>query len=165
MDDALGVGDEEAVGRRDLGRGVEEVFEGGAGESEVGGIRDLADVDEGGDEVDGVGEGVDFTVLGESGGGPVDEHGDAVAAIVGGAFFSFHAGVEDLFAGCGSVIGGEDEEGVVCDSEVCEEFAGGADVIIDIGDHAVEGGDFFVLIFVEAGVFFGAMEGAVGCVE
>ena len=110
-------------------------------------------------------EGVELDVLVESFGRPVDEHGDAVATIVGGAFFAFHAGVKDLCSAGGAVVGGEDEDGVIGDAEVGDELAGGAHVFIDVGDHAEEGGDVRGLVLVEVDVFLRAMERAVGRVE
>ena len=141
IDDTLGIGDEEAVGPLDIRVRIEEVVERGAIEFDIAFVGDFADVEEGGDEIDGVGEGVDLAMLVESGSGPVDEHGDAVSSVVFGAFSASHASVENIAAGGGSVVGGEDEDGVVCDAEFGDELAGGSDVLVDVGDHAEEGGD------------------------
>ena len=81
--------------------------------------------------------------------GPVDEHGDPVATLVFGSFSASHARVENIAAGGGSVVGGEDEDGVLFDAEINEELAGFADVLVDVGDHAEEGGDPGLLVLIE----------------
>lgn len=144
-----------------IGVRIEEGFESGAIEFDVFAVGDVTDLEEGGDDVDGVTEGVDLPMLAESSSGPVDEHGDAVPPIVFRAFSALHAGVEDVGSGGSAVVGGEDEEGIFGDAEVGEELAGGSDVVIDVGDHAKKGGDAILLVLVNIQVFLRTMEGAV----
>ena len=87
---------------------------------------------------------------------PVDKEGHAVAAIVAGAFLTSHSRVEAgpglrgivrfLFsaassrgASCGPVVSHEDEDGVFCKLEFIEALDELSHVVIDIGDHSVEG--------------------------
>ena len=127
----------------------------------TGRVRDSADIHQGRHDIDGVGKLVDLTMLVESGGGPVDEERHAMATVVLGTFLPSHAGVEDLGAGGGTIVGGENEDGVVCHSKVGEKFSGLANVVIDVGDHSEKGCDFGILILVEIEIFLRAMQGAV----
>ena len=165
IDDALGIGDEEAICPFDIRVGIEEIEERGAIEFDAGGVGDFTGFEEGWDDIDCVAEGVDFPVLIESGVGPVDEHRNAVATIIWRAFFTAHASVEYFVAAGRSIVGGEDEDGVVRDAKIGDELAGGANVSVDITDHAEEGRDVRLLVLVEVHVFLRAVEGSVGGVE
>ena len=87
---------------------------------------------------------------------PVDKERHAVAAIVAGAFLASHSRVEawpglrgvagSLFptassrgASRGPVIGHEDEDGVFGELELIEALDELSHVVIDIGDHSIEG--------------------------
>ena len=161
VNDTLGIGDEKSFWPCDIGRGVDEILQREAVEFDFGFVGDSASFEEGRDNIDGVAEGGDFAMGIESCGGPVNEHGDTVATVIGGAFVAPHACIEDSGAGGGAVVGGEDEDGVVGDTKVGDELAGGTDVVIDVGDHAKEGRDSWILVFVEIEILLRAVKRAV----
>ena len=68
-------------------------------------------VQQGGNDINGVTNLIDLGVLAEAALGPVEEEGDAVTAVVFGAFLTAHAGVEDLGAAGRTVVSGENEDG------------------------------------------------------
>lgn len=162
IDDALGVGDEKAINFLVFDFWIKDSAERPAVEFHVGGVLDFAGLEESWDDIDSVAESVEFDVLVEAFVGPVNEHGDAVAAVVGRALITFHAGIEDLGSGGSAVVGGVDKEGVVGDAEVGEELAGGTDVLIDVADHAEECGEVGLLVLIHVHVFLWTVEGAVG---
>jgi len=72
-----------------------------------------------------------------------------VAALVFGSLLTSHTCIENVATRCRSIIGRENENSISFDAEINEEFAGFADVIIDIGDHSKEGGDPGLLILIK----------------
>ena len=103
-----------------------------------------AQVDEGRQQVD-VGGDVGDVSAGGKLARPADEAGDAMAAVVFRALEAAHAGVEAVLrilvvAGRGAVVGHEDHDGVVFQAQLLEPVQQPADVLVDVGDHAVEVG-------------------------
>ena len=87
---------------------------------------------------------------GGDGAGPVDEEGDAEAAVVDVAFGSAEVFVGALQA-VEAVVGGEDEDGVFAQAAFVEGVEQAADVVIEGFDHGGVGGDFLFLADALAG--------------
>jgi len=137
--DALGVGYQNSVWPV-FGGVLEQGSDAAAIELDALGCSDGAEVHQGGDDIDVRGDGLHVASSSEFSLWPVSEKGDAVAAVVLAAFLAAHARVEDLGACGGAVVSGEDEDGIVGEPFMVEKGAHFADVVIDIGDHAVEVG-------------------------
>ena len=160
----MGIGDEGAVGPVcDFGF-FEERDERDAidGERAIG--LESADFGEGGKDVDVRGELGNVAALGPAFLRPVEEEGDTVAAFGVFTFAATHAGVVDFHATDGAVVGGVNEEGVFGRADVGEFFAELADVVVDIGNHAEEGGEVAFQFRIEVEVFLRGVEGAVGSI-
>ena len=99
----------------------------------------MAEIEDGGDDVDEGSEGLDRLFRAEFSAGPVEHEGDAVTSVVLAALGAAHAGVEDVLADGGSIVGGENEDGIVGDAEFLEDLAGASHVFVDVGDHPVVG--------------------------
>lgn len=153
--DAAGpVGEDCAVGKAEVG-----VLELGGEADAVEGLGGLpgyvGELAEGGEEIDGGGDGI------ECGAGlnllwVADEEGGAGAAFVGGAFASTHIGV--VAPAVGAVVGEVDDDGIFFDIEFLDTVEEAADVGVDVFDHG-EGGAGVVGVFVggvggEGGEFF-----------
>ena len=76
----------------------------------------------------------------------MDKERHAMAAVVLAAFLAAHAVVVHARAGGGAVVRGENENGVVGQSFFFEEPPHGTDIIVDVGDHAVEVGEVHTLV-------------------
>ena len=100
-----------------------------------------------------------------------------MSAFPDGGFHAFHAGGEPSVSTFfknhpggaigGAVVSHEDEDGVVGDVEFAEFLSEFAEVVIEVGDHAVEfgtafPGDFF---FIGSGPFFRNLVGGLGGVK
>src|SRR6185369_14696267 len=99
------------------------------------------------------------------------ETGDAMASFLRRAFAAAHPGVvtaDEIAvvateigkrrAAGGAVVGHENEERVVGELQLLETRSQAADVVIDVGNHPVKRGEFFVAVdFVDirSGPFFG----------
>ena len=84
-----------------------------------------------------------------------------VTAVVLAPLLPAHPGVEDLTPACSTVVGGEDEDGVVMNTELLEQGPGLADIVVDIRDHTEEGGNPVRLSLVHVEVILRAMQGPV----
>ncbi len=80
-------------------------------------------------------------------GGPAEEERYPVSSVVRRALHAAHAGVEaprrvplpvEVDPAAGPVVGHEDEDGVALEAPVGEGLPQGAEVFVDVGDHAVE---------------------------
>ena len=112
--------------------------------SEVGGKGNMGGGANGGEQVGGVAE------FGGGGTGgnfvwPASDHGDADAAVVEVGFAAFE--IADLALPRGTVIAGEDDEGVIGDTEVFE----GGEELADFGIHVLHHGAEAVLVITDAG--------------
>ena len=105
-----------------------------------GGGIDAAEIQQGGQDVLHLGGGGDVARVEQAAGGPSDEAGDAVAALVVLGFVAAHARVVELDAGGAAVVGHPDEDGVVAQAGFLEEGFEPAHVFVDVGDHAEEVG-------------------------
>ena len=84
-----------------------------------------------------------------------------MAAIVFAAFLAAHTVVVHARAGGGAVVGGENENGVLGQPFLFEEPPHGTDVVIDVGDHAVEVGEVHILILIRLAGSLRRVHGAV----
>ena len=117
---------------------------------------DPAQVEQGRHEIDVAGQRVDVAAAGDAPVGVADEERHAVAAFVRRAFPAAHSGVAaslpfegelagiEVDSGGGAVVGHEDEDGVAGDSRLVERGLQAAEVLVDVGDHAVEAGALLV---------------------
>ncbi len=84
-----------------------------------------------------------------------------MAAIVLAALAAAHAVVVDVRAAGSAVVGGKNENGVFSKPFLFEERAHGADVVVDVGDHAEKVGHVDALFGVGLGGFLRRMHRAV----
>ena len=111
---------------------------------------DSAQLEQRGHEVHVAGQGVDVAPADDVPVGVADQEGHAVAAFVLGALAAAHAGVVAARPLAGeltviqldprgrAVVGHEDEDRIVGDTQVVEGGSQTAEVLVDVGDHAVE---------------------------
>ena len=71
-----------------------------------------------------------------------------MAAIVLATFLAAHAVVVHARTGGGAVVRGENENGVVGQPFFFKEPPHGADIVVDVGDHAVEVGEVHILVLI-----------------
>ena len=123
--------------------------------------RYLTVIDKGRHHVDIRGDGVHIAPAGEAAFGPVDKERYAMAAVVLAAFLAAHAVVVHARAGGGAVVRGENENSVVGQPLFFEEPPHGTDIVVDVGDHAVEVGEVHILVLIRFAGSLRRMHGAV----
>ena len=91
-------------------------------------------------------------------GRPVKIKRHTMASFVGASLLAFHAGIENFFATGRSVVRSINKDRVVLDSKFFDQLASLTDVVVDIGNHAIESSDLVGLIFIHVEVFLRTMQ-------
>ncbi len=112
-----------------------------------------------------MGKFIDTVLLSKSTARPVHKERNSVPALVWAAFPGPHTGIIDLCTAGSAIVSGEDENRIVVNSQLFDELASFAHVVVNVGDHAVEGCNTLRLIIVHLGVLWRAMQRFVGSVR
>ena len=134
--------DEHPVGQR-IGRAAQQPRQAGPVERRSRGRVELAEIDQGRQQVLDLGQGRDVRGLPQPAGRPADEAGGAVTSLVVLRLPPAHAGVVHLRSGRGAVVVQVDHDRVLVQAIRAEELIEPPDVLVEVGHHPQERGRAF----------------------